>query len=58
MNTHYVCDECGGVSDIPKNCGTEGCSLNGTPLKECNCDNSEHLQKAEASRKANEEKNE
>jgi hypothetical protein len=40
--THYVCPACGGVADHPKNCDTEGCSLQGQPLLECNCDDGEH----------------
>ncbi len=52
---HYVCPSCKGVSDIPKSCGTEGCELNGIELQECNCEEPEHLAKAEASKKAREE---
>lgn len=33
MSTKYVCPgECHGVSDIPKNCGSETCSRYGQPL--------------------------
>jgi hypothetical protein len=30
----YVCNECGGTSDQPGVCQTEGCSMNGQPLTE------------------------
>ncbi len=39
---HYVCPECGGKSDVPKMCGTEGCARNGEPLQECNCVDGQH----------------
>ena len=41
---HYVCPECGGVSDHPKVCETEGCSKKGHPLVECNCTDSKHAE--------------
>lgn len=28
----YVCDACGGVSDVPKVCETKGCAKEGEPL--------------------------
>jgi len=30
----YVCTECGGISDEPGTCQTEGCAKNGQPLEE------------------------
>jgi hypothetical protein len=56
-STHYVCDECAGVSDVAKACSTEGCSKNGQPLSECNCDMPEHKEKVEASKKEKENGN-
>jgi hypothetical protein len=29
----YQCPACHGISKVPKNCGTKGCKLEGTPLK-------------------------
>lgn len=40
--THYVCPKCGGASDVPKVCDTEGCSGKGNQLKECHCSDSQH----------------
>jgi len=40
--SHYVCPECMGRSDYAKNCETEGCSLQGKPLKQCNCSDEQH----------------
>lgn len=34
---HYVCEACGGVSDMPGVCQTEGCEKQGSPLKPCDC---------------------
>ena len=42
--THYACPACGGTSDHPKACDTEGCSLKGQPLKECHCTDNEHAE--------------
>lgn len=43
--THYVCTgECGGVSDTPKNCGSEACSLHDKPLVPCHCIDGEHTE--------------
>lgn len=39
---HYVCPSCGGVSQTPKECSTEGCSLKGHPLVACNCTDDRH----------------
>ena len=39
---HYVCKECGGTSNNPKSCDTEGCSMNGQPLAECTCEDGKH----------------
>lgn len=30
----FVCEACGGQSDVAKVCETPGCSMNGQPLKE------------------------
>ncbi len=39
MGEHYTCSGgCNGVSDTPVSCGTEGCSLQGKPLKACICE--------------------
>ena len=36
--THYVCTgDCGGESEKPKVCETEGCSKEGQQLSECDC---------------------
>lgn len=40
--THYFCPECGGVSDKPGVCQTDGCASKGQALRECNCDADEH----------------
>lgn len=53
--THYVCDSCGGVSDISKSCSTEGCVRAGQPLRECTCDNPEHTARAESAKKEREQ---
>ncbi len=42
MEKHYVCPSCGGVSNTPKNCETEGCHLKAMPLQECSCTDSKH----------------
>jgi len=39
--THHVCESCGGVSDVPGICQTEGCEHKGSPLKECDCGDKE-----------------
>ena len=40
---HYICTGgCGGVSETPGVCQTEGCSLHGEALKECNCEDGKH----------------
>ncbi len=40
---HYICTGgCKGVSDTPGVCQTEGCSLEGHTLEECNCIDGEH----------------
>ena len=43
QKVHYVCLVCKGVSDTPHECRTEGCSLHGKPLAECNCTDGEHF---------------
>lgn len=40
--THYVCPKCGGVSETPKVCETEGCTHKDLPLQECNCTDGKH----------------
>lgn len=42
--THFVCLKCGGVSDHPKVCETEGCSHAGHELKECHCTDGKHAE--------------
>lgn len=42
--THYVCTSCKGVADHPKVCETEGCTMNGQDLKECNCTDGMHAE--------------
>jgi len=42
MAVHYVCNECGGVSDHAGVCQTGGCYLYGKPLRECHCTNGKH----------------
>ncbi|HEY4499199.1 MAG TPA: hypothetical protein VJH94_04005 [Candidatus Paceibacterota bacterium] len=40
---HYVCTgDCAGESEKPKVCETEGCSKEGQPLSECDCDDGIH----------------
>ena len=40
--SHYICEgECGGVSDQPGVCQTEGCSRHSQPLVECRCENAD-----------------
>ena len=39
---HYVCEECGGVSETPSVCTTDGCSHNGQDLKSCDCTDGKH----------------
>lgn len=46
--THYICrGECGGISDHPKKCEDEKCSLYGKDLVECNCTDNRHRDKKE-----------
>lgn len=40
--THYVCSACGGVSDVPKVCETEGCAKQGQDLTACDCADGQH----------------
>ena len=41
--THYVCTgDCGGESEKPKVCETEGCTKEGQPLAECDCGDGLH----------------
>lgn len=41
---HYTCPSCGGVSDHPKVCETEGCAMNGQELKACTCTDGQHAE--------------
>jgi len=52
---HYVCPECGGVSESPKSCDTVGCSLQNQPLIACNCEDGSHfdIQKTKADTELN-----
>jgi len=36
---HYICSACGGISDVPGNCQTKGCSKYQQALDECECGN-------------------
>ena len=45
---HYVCPECGGVSDHPKVCETQGCGKKGHDLMECNCADGKHAEVMDA----------
>jgi len=42
MDKHYVCPSCGGVSNHPKECDTQGCKLQGQPLVSCPCSDGRH----------------
>jgi len=45
MDKHYACaGGCGGRSNDPKACDTEGCELMGQMMKECDCQDNEHSQ--------------
>ena len=40
---HFACSgDCGGSSDSQINCGTEGCSMEGKPMKACDCTDGRH----------------
>ena len=39
---HNVCKTCGGVSETPGVCTTEGCAHNGQDLKSCDCTDGKH----------------
>jgi len=41
-STHFVCKSCGGLSNNPKNCETEGCEMKDQPLEECSCEDGKH----------------
>ena len=42
---HYVCTGgCGGVSETPGTCQTEGCPKHEHPLAECNCGDGQHAE--------------
>lgn len=45
MEQHYICTGgCGGVSDKPGVCQTEGCADYQKPLRECHCEDGLHEQ--------------
>lgn len=55
---HYVCTgECGGTSDTQINCGTEGCSMKGQPMAECNCEDGKHEEAKKKQETTNDESN-
>lgn len=35
---HYICEVCGGASDLPGICSTEGCDKHGEELEICHCE--------------------
>lgn len=37
MANHFVCSECGGLSEIAKVCETGYCGKKGQPLTDCDC---------------------
>lgn len=39
---HYVCPECGGTSESPKACDTQGCHLHGRMMEACTCTDGKH----------------
>lgn len=40
---HYFCTgECHGELDIPMECGTEGCSMKGKAMEQCDCSDGKH----------------
>jgi hypothetical protein len=40
---HYVCaGTCGGMSDHPQNCETQGCTFYGQPMQKCDCEDGSH----------------
>ena len=41
MAVHYVCNECGGVSDVP-GCVKRKDVIYGKPLRECHCTDNKH----------------
>lgn len=45
--THYTCLACKGVADNGGMCQTSSCSLQGKPLRECDCMDGQHAQTAE-----------
>jgi hypothetical protein len=40
--THYVCSECGYLSQHHGVCQTEGCMQEGSSLKPCHCEDGNH----------------
>ena len=43
MENHYACPGgCGGTSMDAKTCDTEGCTMFGQMMKECDCEDNEH----------------
>lgn len=42
IKRHYVCSECGYLSQHPGVCQTEGCMQEGSNLKSCRCEDGLH----------------
>ena len=40
--THYLCPACGSVSEVSQACATIGCSMIGTDMVSCSCDDGLH----------------
>lgn len=49
MNEHYVCNSCGGASDMPGACNTDDCVSHGQPLENCDCGDKEAHHKSDSS---------
>jgi hypothetical protein len=39
---HFVCSECGYSSQHTGSCQTEGCMQEGSPLRQCSCEDGKH----------------
>lgn len=54
---HYVCKgTCGGVSEVPGVCQTEGCPRQHAPLEKCECTDGHHAMPQGAAENREEEK--
>jgi len=43
--THYICTGgCKGLGEQPGVCGAEDCAKHNQPLKECNCEDGQHVE--------------